>query len=47
MDSKKMVLMNLFAGRSGDVDIENSHMDMGNRKKRVGLMEGIAWKHIH
>ena len=36
MESRKMVLMNLFAGQPGDADIENTLMDT------VGEGEGGA-----
>ena len=29
MESRKMILMNLFAGRNGDMDIENRPVDTG------------------
>ena len=31
MESRKMVLMNLFVGCNGDTDIENRLMDTGRR----------------
>ena len=41
MESRKMVLMKLFAGQRH----ENRHMDTGvGRKKRVGFMERVTWK---
>ena len=36
MESRKMVLMNLFAGQSGDADLENTLLDT------VGEGEGGA-----
>ena len=45
MESRKMVLMNLFAGSSGDADIKNRLVDP------VGEGEGgtirVALKHTH
>ena len=47
MESKKMVLMKLFAGQRGDTDIENRLEDVagGGRKERVGCVERVPWKH--
>ena len=39
MESRKTVLMNLFAGSKGDTDT-----DVG-RKERVRRMERVTWKH--
>ena len=47
MESRKKVLMNLFAGQQWRCRLENRLMDMVGRKERVGLMETVAWKHIH
>ena len=50
MESRKMILMNLFSGQQWDADIENRLMVIaGGKKERVGLeqMERVAWKHIH
>ena len=46
MKSRKMVLMSLFAGQSGDTDIENRLVDTGG-KERVRQMARVARKHIH
>ena len=49
MESRKMILMNLFVGSSGNTDIQNrlTNQGVGSRKERVGQMERVAWKHIH
>ena len=39
-----MVPKNLFAGSSGERDIENRLMDMGRREERVRCMERVTWK---
>ena len=31
MKSRKIVQMNLFSGRNRDADIENKHVDMGQK----------------
>ena len=41
MESTKMVPKNLFAGSSGERDIENRLMDMGRREERVRCMERV------
>ena len=48
MESKKMVLMKLFAGQRGDTDRENRLEDVAGagRKERVGCMERVPWKHM-
>ena len=46
MESKKMVLMNLFAGQQGDADMENRLVDMEG-KERVGQIQRVALKQIH
>ena len=43
MESRKMILMNLFAGSSGDT--ENRLVDTVG-KERMGQIERVAWKHI-
>ena len=47
MESRKMVLMNLFAGQQWKYDIENRLVDMERGKEMVGQMEIVAWKHIY
>ena len=49
MESRKMILMNLSVGSSGNTDIQNrlTNPGVGSRKERVGQMERVAWKHIH
>ena len=44
MESKKMVLKNLFTGQQWKTDIETRLMDMGRGEKRVRCMERITWK---
>ena len=39
-----MVLMNLFTGSNGEIDIENRLMDMGRGEERVRCMEKVKWK---
>ena len=39
-----MVLKNLFAGSSGETDIENRLMDVGKGEERVRCMERVTWK---
>ena len=41
-----MVLMNLFAGSNGEIDIENRLMNMAGEKERVRCMERVTWKLI-
>ena len=40
MESRKMILK----GNSGETDIENRLMDMGQGEKRVRYMERVTWK---
>ena len=42
MEYRKMVLKNLFAGNSGETDIENRLMDMGKGEERVRYMERVT-----
>ena len=46
MESRKIVLMNLFAGQNGDADIEDRLVDTAGNE-RMGQMERVAWEHIH
>ena len=41
-----MVLMNLFAGSNGEIDIENRLMDMGRGEERVRCMGKVILKLI-
>ena len=40
MESRKMVLMNLFTWNSGDADIENRPVDLGGGQEGEGEMCG-------
>ena len=44
MESRKMVLKNLFTGSNGETDIEKRLMDMRRGEERVRCMEGVTWK---
>ena len=44
MESRKMVLKNLFMDSNGETDIEKRLMDMGRREERVRCMERVTWK---
>ena len=44
MESKKMVLKNLFIGQQWRNNIENRLMNMGRGKERVKCMERVTWK---
>ena len=46
MESRKTVLMNLFAGRDRDRDVENRFVD-NVAKERLGRIERVALKYIH
>ena len=46
MESRKMVLMNLFAGQNGDADIEDRLVDTAGNE-RMGQMERVAWESYH
>ena len=46
MESRKMALMNLFAHRNRDADIENRLVDTAG-EVGVGRTERVAGKHIH
>ena len=39
MNSRKMVLKNLFTGHNGETDIENRLRDIGRGEERVRCME--------
>ena len=39
MESRKMVLKNLFTGSNGETDIEKRLMDMGEGEERVRYMQ--------
>ena len=41
-----MVLKNLFAGNSGETDIENRLTDMERGEERVRCIERVRWKLI-
>ena len=43
MKSRKMVLLNLSAGRNRDTDVENGFVDTAG-KERVERMESVALK---
>ena len=45
MESRKMVLMNLFAGRHGDADVENRLWTQWG-KERLGRIERVAWRRV-
>ena len=42
MESRKMVLKNLFTGSNGETDMENRLMDMGRGEERVRCMERVT-----
>jgi len=44
MESRKVVLKNLFYRAAMETDIEKRLMDMGRGKERVRCMEGVTWK---
>ena len=44
MESRKMVLKNLFAGQNGETDIKNKLMDMERGEERVRYMQRVTWK---
>ena len=46
VESRKMALMNLFAGSSGDADVGNG-LRTQRGQKRVGQTEGAGLTHIH
>ena len=49
MESRKMVLMNLFAGqqwRCRNREQTYGQGVVGGRKKRVGRMERVAWRYM-
>ena len=44
MESRKMVLMNLFTSSNREIDIENRFMDTGRWEERMSCMERVTWK---
>ena len=46
MDSRKMVLMNLFAGSNEDADVENRLVDTVEGKESLGPIERRTLKHV-
>ena len=45
MESREMVLKNLFIGQQGgETDIENRLLDVGRGEERVRCMERVTWK---
>ena len=44
MESRKMVLKNLFSGHNGETNIGNRLMDMGRVEGRVRCLERVTWK---
>ena len=44
MESRKIILKNLFTGYNGETDIENRLMDMERGVERVRCMERVTWK---
>ena len=44
MESRKMVLKNLFTGQQWRKDTENRLTDVGRGEERVICMEGVTWK---
>jgi len=46
MESREMVLMSLFAGRSRDADEENGHLDTAG-EERVEQIERAALTYIY
>ena len=47
MESRKMVLMNLFARAAGDPDIETDLWTQWGKVLGVGHIERVTLKHIH
>ena len=47
MGSRKMVLMNLFAGQQWRIQPYRTGLWTQWGKERVGQIERIAWKHIY
>ena len=43
MESRKMVLMNLFQSSSGETDRENRPMDMERGEERLSYVERVTW----
>ena len=44
MESRRMLLKNLFTGLNGETDRENRLKDMGRGEERVRCMERVTWK---
>ena len=44
MESRKMVLKNLFTGQQWRNRLENKLIDMGTGEERVRCMERVTWK---
>ena len=44
MESRKIILKNLFTGHNGETDIENRLMNMGRGEERVRCMERVTQK---
>ena len=44
MESRKMVLKNLFTGHNGETNIGSRLMDMGRVEGRVRCLERVTWK---
>ena len=44
MESRNMVLKNLFSGQQWRNRLENRLMDMGRGEERVRCMERVTWK---
>ena len=42
MESRKIVLKNLFKGSNGETDIEDRRMNMGIGEERVKCMERVT-----
>ena len=47
MESRKIVLMNLFGGHQWRCRHREQTYGHGRGKEWVGQMEAVAWKHIH
>ena len=44
MESRKMILKNLFTGNNGETDIENRFQDMGRGEESVRCVQRVTWK---
>jgi len=47
MESRKMLLMNLFAGQQWRCRHRKQICGHGGGEERVGGMEKVTWEHIH